>query len=133
MLTPRSICYIYISYRSGYIRIRPITTFTDGFALVSYSMGYIHPFSSIYLEPGYRGCSLSREAQTPSLATSSTLSRGNMKAFPDQLRDIISPLCPGAAPPSGAHPGDAKEASLSGVQSISAGSFRAQSSRRGSE
>lgn len=62
-------------------------------------MGYIHPFSSIYLGPGYRGCSLSREAQTPSLATSSTLSRGNMKAFPDQLRDIISPLCPGAAPP----------------------------------
>lgn len=64
---------------------------------------YIHFFSYAHPGLGRGGSSLTKDAQTfLSPANYSSLSGGNTKAFPGQLRDLISQACPGSAlgPPS---------------------------------
>ncbi|KAI3351216.1 hypothetical protein L3Q82_005769 [Scortum barcoo] len=61
----------------------------------------IHPsiFIRFYPGPGRRGSSLSRDAQTfPHPRHFLQLFRGTPEAFPGQLRDIVSPACPGSSP-----------------------------------
>lgn len=63
----------------------------------------IHPFFYAHPGLGRGGSSLTKDAQTfLSPANYSSLSGGNTKAFPGQLRDLISQAGPGSAlgPPS---------------------------------
>ncbi|KAI3371700.1 hypothetical protein L3Q82_024264 [Scortum barcoo] len=56
-------------------------------------------FIRLIRDPGHRGSSLSRDAQTSLTPdTSSSSSRGTPEAFPGQPRDIVSPVCPGSSP-----------------------------------
>ncbi len=55
----------------------------------------IHPSSTTYPKPGRGGSSLSKELQTSLFLQ---LLRGNPKALPGKLRDIVPPACPGSSP-----------------------------------